>query len=280
MQLELLCKCWQTATCETAPNNPSSEHCYVLLRGSQSAAKVVDVHLKRHSPSIFGHVLCTQVWELLLGKCTVNGGGVAESENCYFNSVHSSSSLSFPPPPPPFGLNLKRSRRSTTPIKTVNVVSFAACLCPAAVLETAAPRPTLSFSCSLATKRPPVSKKKTPRSNTARVWLFLKQPVLGPALCQFTSHNTRFKQPNSCGFGPSQNTLVESPNVFLARPEPRQPEHNDIFRDRPWLSKKQCFWQMSQSAITKKKKIKIHRARGTGEALGEREREKAGYCGF
>lgn len=122
-------------------------------------------------------------------------------------------------------------------------------------------------------KGPRWAKKKTPRSNTARVWLFLKQPVLGPALCQFTSHNTRFKQPNSCGFGPSQNTLVESPNVFLARAEPRQPEHNDIFRDRPWLSKKQCFWQMSQSAITKKKKkkIKIHRARGTGEALGERE---------
>lgn len=103
-------------------------------------------------------------------------------------------------------------------------------------------------------KAPGEQKKKTPRSNTARVWLFLKQPVLSPALCQFTSHNTRFKQPNSCGFGPSQNTLVESPNVFLARAEPRQPEHNDIFRDRPWLSKKQCFWQMSQSAITKKKK--------------------------
>lgn len=280
MQLELLCKCWQTATCETSPNNPSSEHCYVLLRGSQSAAKVVDVHLKCHSPSIFGHVLCTQVWELLLGKCAVNGGGGSQNQRIVILTPSISPAHFFPSPPPPFGLNLKRSRRSATPIKTVNVVSFAACLCPAAVLETAAPRPTLSFSCSLATKRPPVSKKKPPRSNTARVWLFLKQPVLGPALCQFTSHNTRFKQPNSCGFGPSQNTLVESPNVFLARAEPRQPEHNDIFRDRPWLSKKQCFWQMSQSAITKKKKKSRYTEREGQEKHLEREREKAGYCGF
>lgn len=166
MQLELLCKCWQTATCETSPNNPSSGHCYVLLRGSQSAAKVVDVHLKCHSPSIFGHVLCTQVWELLLGKCAVNGGGGSQNQRIVILTPSISPAHFFPSPPPPFGLNLKRSRRSATPIKTVNVVSFAACLCPAAVLETAAPRPTLSFSCSLATKRPPVSKKKNPHEAT------------------------------------------------------------------------------------------------------------------
>lgn len=46
-----------------------------------------------------------------------------------------------------------------------------------------------------------------------------EQPVLGPALCQFTSHNTTFTQPNCCGFCPSQNTLVQSPNVFLAWPD-------------------------------------------------------------
>ena len=46
---------------------------------------------------------------------------------------------------------------------------------------------------------------------------------------------------------------------FLGKDRLRQAQHNDIFRDRPWLSKMQCFWQMSQSTITK---IKIHRARG------------------
>lgn len=37
---------------------------------------------------------------------------------------------------------------------------------------------------------------------------------------RFTSHNTTFTQPNGfCGFCPSQNTLVQSPNVFLAWPD-------------------------------------------------------------
>lgn len=274
MQLELLCKCWQTATCETSPNNPSSEHCYVLLRGSQSAAKVVDVHLKCHSPSIFGHVLCTQVWELLLGKCAVNGGGGSQNQRIVILTPSISPAHFFSLPPSPFRAQSKKVTTQRNPNQDRKCGLICCMLVPRCGARDCSPQAHAQLQLqSRHEKAPGEQKKKPPRSNTARVWLFLKQPVLGPALCQFTSHNTRFKQPNSCGFGPSQNTLVESPNVFLARAEPRQPEHNDIFRDRPWLSKKQCFWQMSQSAITKKKKIKIHRARGTGEALGERERE-------
>lgn len=70
-----------------------------------------------------------------------------------------------------------------------------------------------------------------------------EQPRLGPALRRFTSHNTAFTQPNSfCGFGSSQNTSAQSPNVFLAWPDSdTQAKHNDIFRDRSWLSRMQCL---------------------------------------
>lgn len=37
---------------------------------------------------------------------------------------------------------------------------------------------------------------------------------------------------------------------FLGTARLRQAEHNDIFRDRPWLSEMQCLWQMSWPTIT------------------------------
>lgn len=62
-------------------------------------------------------------------------------------------------------------------------------------------------------------KKKTHGAATQLTLVTIsEQPAPGPALHRFTSHNTTFTQPNSyCGFCPSQNTLVQSPNVFLAQ---------------------------------------------------------------
>ena len=66
--------------------------------------------------------------------------------------------------------------------------------------------------------RPPRAEKPTERHNS-RVTIS-DRPAHGLALRRFTSRNTTFTQLNSCcGFCPSQNTLVQSPNVFLARPD-------------------------------------------------------------
>lgn len=166
MQLELLCKCWQTATCETSPNNPSSEHCYVLLRGSQSAAKVVDVHLKCHSPSIFGHVLCTQVWELLLGKCAVNGGGgVAESENCYFNSVHFSSSL-FSLPPSPFRAQSKKVTTQRNPNQDRKCGLICCMLVPRCGARDCSPQAHAQLQLQSRHEKAPGEQKKNPHEAT------------------------------------------------------------------------------------------------------------------
>lgn len=159
---------------------------------------------------------------------------VTKSENCVVLTPSISPAHFFPP-----CLSLKRSGTSATLIKTINMTSFAACLCPARVqgVQTAlsSARPVLS-SAQLLAARPPQAKPTQQHNSSTTI---SEQPALGPALYRFTSHNTTFTQPNSfCGFCPSQNTLVQSPNVFLVRPDT---EHNDIFRDRPWLSKMQCF---------------------------------------
>lgn len=72
-------------------------------------------------------------------------------------------------------------------------------------------------SAQLLAARPPQAKPTEKHNSRATI---SEQPALGPALRRFTSHNTTFTQPNSfCGFCPSQNTLVQSPNVFLAWPD-------------------------------------------------------------
>lgn len=78
----------------------------------------------------------------------------------------------------------------------------------------------LSLACAQLSCSPRGPRKQNPQSNTTRARLFLNSQRWGPALHRFTSHNTTFTQPNSfCGFCPSQNTLVQSPNVFLAWPD-------------------------------------------------------------
>lgn len=126
---------------------------------------------------------------------------------------------------PPW-LSLKRSGTSATLIKTVNVASFAACLCPARVQ---------GVQSVLGSLRGP-RKARNPQSNTTRARLFLN------SLRWFTSHNTTFTQPNSfCGFCPLSKYLGTKSECFLGTARFRQAEHNDIFRDRPWLSKMQCL---------------------------------------
>lgn len=98
---------------------------------------------------------------------------------------------------------------------------------------------------------PSPQRAKKPRRNTTRQRLFLNDRRRAQPSAGFTSHNTTFTQPSCCGFCPSQNTSAQSPNVFLAQSGSDGAEDNDIFSDRPRLSKMQCFWQMSQSTITK-----------------------------
>ena len=150
---------------------------------------------------------------------------------CCFNSVHSSRSL--------FSslAESKKVRNQRDP----NQDRKCGLIC-------CVPVPCQSSGCSVCTRlgslRGP-RKARNPQSNTTRARLFLN------SLRRFTSHNTTFTQPNSfCGFCPLSKYLGTKSECFLGTARFRQAEHNDIFRDRPWLSKMQCLWQMSQSTIT------------------------------
>lgn len=92
----------------------------------------------------------------------------------------------------------------------------------------------------------------------------------GPALRRFTSHNTTFTQPKSfCGFCSSQNTLVQSPNVFLARPD----------------SDRLCIMTFSEigpgslkcNAFDRCLSLQLHKSRWV---RGRSSAEKAGCCGL
>lgn len=85
---------------------------------------------------IFGHVLCTQVrqwdWSFSQERAIKTSGARRSPNQRIFVVLTPSVSLAdfFP-----LWLSLKRSGTSTTPIKTTNVASFAACLCLAIVQD-------------------------------------------------------------------------------------------------------------------------------------------------
>lgn len=174
-------------------------------------------------------------------------------------------SLRFSPP------SLKKGfGSSATPIKFAKRVRERS-LCVPAPCQSSGWNQTGPSGSALGCKKAPAEpvqeggaeKKEKARSNTTGARLFLNRERRGPAFCHFTSHNTTFTQPNSlCGAGLSQNTSARTPCVcvcvcvafffsfFLGTARHRRAEHNDIFRDRLWLSKTQCVRQMSWPAIT------------------------------
>lgn len=134
---------------------------------------------------------------------------VAESENCVVLTLW----LTFFPPQ-------LRSGTSATPIRTIHVVSCA-CVCPARVqgVQTALRGP---------------HKAKLLRGTIS------EHPAPGPsppAAPRVTTRRLHNQMPSAVSV-PLKIPRYKVRNVFLARPDT---EHNDIFRDRPWLFKMQCL---------------------------------------
>lgn len=157
---------------------------------------------------------------------------------------------------PPW-LSLRRSGTSATLIKTVNVASFAACLCPARV------QGVQSVLGSARCEAP--AKQETHRVTQ------LARDYFWTAFRRFTSHNTTFTQPNSfCGFCPSQNTLVQSPNVFLAWPDSDRLSIMTFSEIGPGSLKCNAFDRCPS--------LQLHKSRY--RVRGRRCSERAGCCGL
>lgn len=164
-----------------------------------------------------------------------NLGGHKIRELCCFNSVHFSCQLFFFPPQP----DLKRFGTGPTPIKAVNVASFAACLCPGRV------QGEFRLHCAglglrSAQLRGPREAKKNPHSNTTRTRLFLNRQRPSPPPVHKSQHDV-YTTKVLLRFLFLSKYFGTKSECFLGTARFRQAVHNDIFRDRPWLSKMQCL---------------------------------------
>lgn len=212
------------------------------------------------------------------GSALLMEGGVAESENCYFNSVHSSSSL-FSLPPTPFRAQSKKVTTQRNPNQDRKCGLICCMLVPRCGARDCSPQAHAQLQLQSRHENAPGEKTHEATQHACDYFWNSRCSAQPSASSQVTTRG--LNNQTRAALVPLKIPWYKVRMFSWHGPNPDSLSIMTFSEIGPGSRKSNAFDRcLSLQLQKKKKKSRYTEREGQKHLEREREREKAGYCGF